>query len=76
AFDYNHSGLDRFYGPLEKLIYAIGGIRQENQTWKRYAATLVVSNTVMILLVYLVFRTQAYLPLNPAGIANMDPSLA
>lgn len=76
AFDYNPSGLDRFYGPLEKLIYAIGGIRQENQTWRKYAATLVVSNTVMILLVYLVFRAQAYLLLNPAGIANMDPSLA
>ncbi|WP_430163534.1 potassium-transporting ATPase subunit KdpA [Paenibacillus algorifonticola] len=76
AFDYNPSGLDRFYGPLEKMIYAIGGIHQENQTWKRYAATLVISNSVMILLVYLVFRTQVFLPLNPAGIANMDPSLA
>ncbi|MEF3312125.1 potassium-transporting ATPase subunit KdpA [Paenibacillus sp. GYB004] len=76
AFEYNRTGLDRFYSPLEKWIYAIGGIRQENQTWRKYVATLVVSNTVMILLVYLVFRTQAYLPLNPAGIANMDPSLA
>jgi len=76
AFDYSPSRLDRFYGPFEKLIYAIGGIRQENQTWKKYAATLVISNAVMILLVYLVFRTQAFLPLNPAGISNMDPSLA
>ncbi|AIQ12346.1 potassium-transporting ATPase subunit KdpA [Paenibacillus durus] len=76
VFDYDKTGLDRFFGPIEKVIFAIGGIRQENQTWKNYAAALLVSNTVMIALVYVIFRTQGYLPLNPTHVPNMEPRLA
>ncbi|OAS20417.1 potassium-transporting ATPase subunit KdpA [Paenibacillus oryzisoli] len=76
AFNYDRTGLDKFFTPFEKLIYAVGGIRQDNQTWKKYAAAAVLSNAVMITLVYIIFRTQAYLPLNPAGIPNMEPTLA
>ncbi|NGZ77247.1 potassium-transporting ATPase subunit KdpA [Saccharibacillus alkalitolerans] len=76
AFDYGPNRLNRIYGPFERLIYKIGGIREENQSWKAYAASLVVSNAVMIFVVYLVFRFQGMLPLNPSGIAGMEPSLA
>ncbi|MDO3411594.1 potassium-transporting ATPase subunit KdpA [Saccharibacillus sp. CPCC 101409] len=76
AFDYGPNRLNRVFGPLERLIYRISGFREENQSWKSYAAALVVSNAVMILLVYLVLRFQGALPLNPAGVANMEPSLA
>jgi K+-transporting ATPase ATPase A chain len=76
AFDYEKTGLDRFFGPIEKLIYAIGGIRKDNQTWKRYAVTLLLCNALMIVLVYIIFRTQAYLPLNPTNVPNMTPDLA
>ncbi|WP_411350265.1 potassium-transporting ATPase subunit KdpA [Paenibacillus sp. WLX2291] len=76
VFDYNPGRLDRWFGPLEKLIFKIGGIRQSNQTWKQYAAALLVSNTILILIVYIVFRLQDKLPMNPAGIAAMSPDLA
>lgn len=76
AFDYSKTGLDKVFGPLEKLIYGVGGIRQDNQTWKQYATALVLSNAVMIGLVYLIFRIQAWLPFNPADVPNMDPTLA
>ncbi|CAM3592973.1 potassium-transporting ATPase subunit KdpA [Saccharibacillus brassicae] len=76
AFDYGPNRLNRIYGPFERLIHAVSGIREENQSWKTYAASLVLSNAVMILLVYLVLRFQGLLPLNPAGIANMEPTLA
>lgn len=76
AFDYNTTGLDRWFGPLEKVIYKISGIRQENQTWKQYAISVVLSNAVMILIVYLIFRVQSILPLNPSGVPNMEPTLA
>lgn len=76
AFSYERTGLDRWFGWLEKPVYAIGGIRKENHTWKQYALAAVLSNTVMILLVYLIFRFQGVLPLNPSGIASMEPTLA
>ncbi|ANF98793.1 potassium-transporting ATPase subunit KdpA [Paenibacillus bovis] len=76
AFDYTPGRLDRWFGPLEKGIYRIGGIRQENQTWKQYAAAVLISNTVLLLVVYLIFRVQDKLPLNPAGIGAMSPDLA
>ncbi|AIQ64072.1 potassium ABC transporter ATPase [Paenibacillus stellifer] len=76
VFDYEATGLDRWFGWIEKPLYKIGGIRQENQTWKQYAIALVLSNTVMILLVYLIFRLQGVLPLNPSGIQSMEPTLA
>ena len=76
AFDYGPNRLNRIYGPFERLIYKVSGIREENQSWKTYAVSLVASNAVMILLVYLVLRFQGLLPLNPAGIANMEPTLA
>lgn len=76
AYSLEPTGLDRVFGPAERLIYRLGGIRPGSQSWKAYAAALIVSNGVMLLLVYAVFRTQAYLPLNPSGIANMEPRLA
>ncbi|OXM16811.1 potassium-transporting ATPase subunit KdpA [Paenibacillus herberti] len=76
AFSAEGTKLDRFFGPIERVIYRLSGIRPENQTWKTYAAAVVISNGLMMLLVYTVFRTQAYLPLNPSGIANMEPRLA
>ncbi|MEK4327011.1 potassium-transporting ATPase subunit KdpA [Paenibacillus sp. FSL R7-0297] len=76
AFNYEKTGLDRWFGWIEKPIYAIGGIRKENYSWKQYALAVVLSNSVMILLVYLIFRFQGALPLNPSGVASMEPTLA
>ncbi|WP_082096702.1 potassium-transporting ATPase subunit KdpA [Paenibacillus wulumuqiensis] len=76
AFDYTPGRLDRWFGPLEKGIYRIGGIRQDNQTWKQYAAAVLISNSILILIVYLIFRLQDKLPLNPADIGAMSPDLA
>lgn len=76
AFDYERSGLDRVFAPVERLIFRLSGIKESNQTWKQYALSVVLSNAVMILIVYLIFRLQAGLPLNPGDIANMEPTLA
>ncbi|MEC0166759.1 potassium-transporting ATPase subunit KdpA [Paenibacillus graminis] len=76
VFNYERTGLDRWFGWLEKPVFAIGGIRKENYSWKQYALAAVLSNAVMMLLVYLIFRFQGVLPLNPSGIASMEPTLA
>lgn len=76
VFNYEPSGLDKWFGWIEKPIFALGGIRRDHQSWKQYALSVVLSNLVMIALVYLIFRVQRFLPLNPSGIDNMEPTLA
>lgn len=76
VFDYRPTRLDRWFGWLEKPFYTLGGIRRDNQGWKQYALSLVLSNTVMIVLVYAIFRLQGVLPLNPGHIPSMEPTLA
>ncbi len=76
AFSAEPNGLDRWFGPAEKLLCRVGGVRQEPQTWKKYAAEVLIGNGAMMALVYVIFRTQNDLPWNPSGIANMEPTLA
>ncbi|TYS53071.1 potassium-transporting ATPase subunit A [Rossellomorea marisflavi] len=76
AFNKERTRLDRVFLPAENILFRLGGVRMINQTWKRYAASLLLTNVFMIALVYLVFRLQGVLPLNPAGIKGMDASLA
>lgn len=77
AFDTEkRSGIDKLFAPIERTLFAIGGVRTANQTWKQYAGAVVLLNTVMIVLVYLVFRFQGSLPLNPSQIGSMEPTLA
>lgn len=54
--------------PVEKFIYRICSI-DENQemTWKRYAYTLLIFNTIGLLFLFVLQLIQNYLPLNPAG---------
>ncbi|WP_413227217.1 potassium-transporting ATPase subunit KdpA [Cytobacillus firmus] len=78
AFDYNANatGLDKIYGPIENILFKLSGIKKVNQSWKHYALSLVLTNGFMIVIVYLIFRLQGILPLNPSDIAGMEPTLA
>ncbi|WP_028594125.1 potassium-transporting ATPase subunit KdpA [Paenibacillus assamensis] len=68
--------LNGIFGPIEKLLFKLFGIKETNQTWKSYATALILTNVFMMLLVYTVLRLQGSLPLNPSGIAGMEPTLA
>jgi potassium-transporting ATPase potassium-binding subunit len=46
------------------------------QTWKPYCRSLLISNFVMFLVVYLILTIQGYLPLNPDGKTQIEPDLA
>jgi potassium-transporting ATPase potassium-binding subunit len=77
VFDYEKTGLDLFFGPVERFIYRIIGVKdKEPMGWKKYVFAMLLSNFVMMMLMYLVFRIQKYLPLNPDKIDNMPPALA
>ncbi|MEI4831198.1 potassium-transporting ATPase subunit KdpA [Bacillus sp. FJAT-53711] len=75
AFQGNRK-LDKIFGPVEKIIFKISGIKPYNQSWKQYALSLVALNGFMIVVVYFIFRLQGVLPLNPAHVKGMEPTLA
>jgi K+-transporting ATPase ATPase A chain len=54
----------------------LGAKALEPQTWKAYALSLLVSNALMFLIVYLTLVGQEWLPLNPDQKTNLEPSLA
>ena len=61
--------LDLVMNPLERLIYALGGIRaKEDMTGWQYAQALLYLNLVMGIFVYLLIMFQGLLPLNPTGL--------
>lgn len=63
--------------PLEKLIYIVGGINyQKNMTGWQYARSVLVSNLVMFVFVFLILIFQGFLPLNPTGLTAPSWDLA
>jgi K+-transporting ATPase ATPase A chain len=52
--------------PLERLIYWLGGVREdEEQSWIRYSASMISLSIFSFLFVYALQRLQGHLPLNP-----------
>ncbi|GIP21025.1 potassium-transporting ATPase potassium-binding subunit [Paenibacillus sp. J22TS3] len=77
VFGNEESRLGKVFGPVERVIYRIMGVReQESMGWKKYAGAVLLVNFVMLVLMYIVFRIQKYLPLNPDGLDNVPPGLA
>jgi potassium-transporting ATPase potassium-binding subunit len=68
---------DRLLGPLQRLIYKACGVRaEEDMTWKRYGAALLVFNVLGVVVVYGLQRLQASLPLNPDGLPAVGPEVS
>src|SRR5664279_2135890 len=86
VFEGQRTFLHPILGPIERLIYRVSGIREdEEQTWVRYSASLISLSIFSFLFVYLIQRLQGYLPLNPmhfstsqapTGATPMTPDLA
>ena len=63
--------------PVERLIYRAAGIRPDaEQHWTGYALAILAFSVAGFVLLYAIIRWQAYLPLNPQGLANVSPDLA
>jgi K+-transporting ATPase ATPase A chain len=61
---------------IDGFIYKAAGIKREAMSWKQYAVALVLTNLAMALLVYVIFRVQEFIGLNPSANKNMEPSLS
>lgn len=58
--------LDRILGPVERLIYRLGGVRPDvEMNWKTYTLAVLLFNAAGLLVVYALQRLQGSLPLNP-----------
>jgi K+-transporting ATPase ATPase A chain len=63
--------------PTERLFYRLCGINpEEEQTWVGYVIAMLVFSVAGMLLLYLIERTQQWLPLNPQGLPAVEPRLA
>ena len=77
VFQGERTRLDPVFVPVERLVLKVSGVDPAvGQDWKQYAGSLLLSNVVMWLATFAIVTTQSWLPLNPDGIGNMEPTLA
>ncbi|MEK0317214.1 potassium-transporting ATPase subunit KdpA [Cohnella sp. 56] len=77
VFDYAPTRLDRLFGGFERCVYRLAGTDEKAKMgWKQYAGAMLLTNFVMLILMYVVLRLQHALPLNPDGIGNMPAAQA
>jgi K+-transporting ATPase ATPase A chain len=77
VFEGGRTWLSPVLVPLEKLIYRICGVREdEEMTWYAYALSMLAFSLIGLAYLYILLRTQKWLPFNPQHIDNMAPDLA
>jgi potassium-transporting ATPase potassium-binding subunit len=70
-------GRVHFLGWAERPVYrALGTSPDQEQTWKRYAGSLVIFSAISIGVTYLIIRIQGSLPLNPQHFGAVGPALS
>jgi potassium-transporting ATPase potassium-binding subunit len=70
-------GRVHWLGWVERPIYrALGTSPDNEQTWKRYAGSLIVFSAFSMGVTYLILRIQGSLPLNPQHLGAVPPALS
>jgi K+-transporting ATPase ATPase A chain len=65
---------DRFFGPIERVVYRICGIdAKREQRWNVYATAFLAFSLVSVLLLYAMHRLQGVLPFNPTDRPGVSP---
>ncbi len=74
VFQRERTFLDTVFGPVERLIYRLGGINPvEEMDWKANAVAMLLFNIAGLVVLYTLQRLQQYLPLNPQGFGTVSP---
>jgi K+-transporting ATPase ATPase A chain len=77
VFQGERTWLSPIFVPFEKLIYRLCGVREdEEMTWYAYALSMLAFSLIGLAYLYILLRTQKWLPFNPQHIDNMAPDLA
>src|SRR5271154_4587737 len=70
-------GRVHWLGWVERPIYrALGTSPEQEQSWKRYAGSLIIFSAVSMGVTYLILRIQGSLPLNPEHLGAVPPALS
>src|SRR5256885_14286703 len=77
AFNREKTFLDPILRPIEKLVYRLTGVDERREMrWTEYAIAMLLFSGVSMALLYIIERTQRWLPFNPQKFANVEPALA
>ena len=77
VFNREKTFLDPVLRPIEKLVYRLTGVdEQQEMRWTEYTVAMLLFSGVSMALLYLIQRTQQWLPLNPQKMVNVPPALA
>jgi K+-transporting ATPase ATPase A chain len=77
VFEGERTFLSPVFTPVEKLVYRICRIDpKQEMTWYTYLFAVLGFHVVGLTFLYLLLRTQAWLPLNPQSFGNLAPDLA
>ena len=72
-----YDGRVRWLAVIERPVYRVIGVDPDSeQSWQRYAGSVIVFSAIAILISYLFFRLQGHLPLNPQHLADVTPALS
>jgi K+-transporting ATPase ATPase A chain len=77
VFNREKTLLDPVLRPVEKLIYRLTGVDERREMrWTEYTVAMLLFSGVSMTLLYLLERTQRWLPFNPQKFGNLEPGLA
>src|SRR5260370_22048303 len=77
VFNREKTFLDRVLRPLERVVYRLTGVDEKHEMrWTEYASAMLLFSGVSMALLYLIERTQKWLPFNPHKFPNLEPGLA
>jgi potassium-transporting ATPase potassium-binding subunit len=69
--------LDPVLVPVERVIYRVSGVDwHQEQGWRAYTVAMLIFNLFGLLLSYLIFRVQGFLPFNPQDLSAVNPDLS
>ena len=77
VFNRERTWLDPVLGPLERAIYRLTGVNASHEMrWTEYAFAMLAFSVVSMIVLYLMLRTQQWLPWNPQHFAAIPEALA
>ena len=77
VFNRERTFLDPIFRPVERLVYRLTGVDEKREMrWTEYAVAMLLFSGVSMAMLYLIERTQKWLPLNPQNFPNVEPGLA
>src|SRR5580658_10471078 len=77
VFNREKTFLDPILRPVERVVYRLIGVDDKHEMrWTEYAIAMLLFSGVSMVLLYLIERTQKWLPFNPQKFGNVEPGLA